>query len=172
MCEVYDRKEASVVVDWRAKIAEYLVERTLSMDGLGAQGWEIVSRYVDAAVKCRRLLEVVSGGRSRARAGAGEVKARSDLAASVAAVVSLPSVECERAGWECVVCKEEIEIGRDVCVLPCDHGFHWGCILPWLRKRNTCPCCRFELPTDDVFSEIERVWKTAVIRPPGRGKYT
>lgn len=80
----------------------------------------------------------------------------------MAAVVSLPSVECQREGWECVVCKEEIELGRDVCVLPCDHGFHWGCILPWLRKRNTCPCCRFELPTDDVFCEIERVWRRAV----------
>lgn len=106
-------------------------------------------------------MEAVSGGRS---GGGRDIKAGKEVATSVATVVSLPSVECRREGWECVVCKEEIEVGRDVCMLPCEHGFHWGCILPWLRKRNTCPYCRFELPTDDVFCEIDRVWRSAMIR--------
>ncbi|KAF3946469.1 hypothetical protein CMV_027267, partial [Castanea mollissima] len=29
-------------------------------------------------------------------------------------------------------------------------------------KRNTCPCCRFELPTDDVFGEIQRLWNVLI----------
>ncbi|CAI9276789.1 unnamed protein product [Lactuca saligna] len=52
------------------------------------------------------------------------------------------------------VCKDEISIEEKVTELPCRHHYHGDCILPWLNIRNTCPVCRFELPTDDV--EYER----------------
>lgn len=87
----------------------------------------------------------------------GNYKVERELPASVGAVVALPSVEMTDAGGECAICKEEMKEGRDVCELPCQHLFHWMCILPWLRKTNTCPCCRFQLPTDDVFGEIQRL---------------
>ncbi|KAF7818560.1 E3 ubiquitin-protein ligase SGR9, amyloplastic [Senna tora] len=111
--------------------------------------------YVEMVVRCRRLVGVmgcVSGGGK----GVGEV------AASRAAVVALPAVEVEAGGRECVICKEEMGIGRDVCELPCQHLFHWKCILPWLKKRNTCPCCRFHLPSDNVLGEIQRLWEVLV----------
>ncbi|KAB2622253.1 nuclear localization sequence-binding protein-like [Pyrus ussuriensis x Pyrus communis] len=82
-----------------------------------------------------------------------------EVAASPAVVVSLPSVVVSGGGSECVICKEEMREDRDVCELPCRHLFHWMCILRWLRKRNTCPCCRFTLPTEDVFGEIQRLWE-------------
>lgn len=49
----------------------------------------------------------------------------------------------------CAVCKELITVGTVVSQLPCSHLYHPNCILPWLTARNTCPLCRFELPTDD-----------------------
>eukprot|EP00644_Phytophthora_capsici_P017905 jgi/Phyca11/59323/gw1.62.195.1 len=30
--------------------------------------------------------------------------------------------------------------------LPCGHRFHSTCAQSWLRRRSTCPLCRFQLP--------------------------
>lgn len=49
----------------------------------------------------------------------------------------------------CAVCKEEFEIGSTCLSMPCSHNFHEDCLIPWLKERNSCPVCRFELPTDD-----------------------
>ena len=50
----------------------------------------------------------------------------------------------------CAVCKDEFEIGQELLLMPCKHYFHNDCLLPWLNERNSCPVCRYELPTDDV----------------------
>ncbi|OAY76978.1 E3 ubiquitin-protein ligase CIP8-like [Ananas comosus] len=49
----------------------------------------------------------------------------------------------------CAVCKDEMSLQEHVARLPCSHDYHRQCILPWLAIRNTCPVCRYELPTDD-----------------------
>ncbi|XP_057965170.1 E3 ubiquitin-protein ligase CIP8-like [Malania oleifera] len=54
----------------------------------------------------------------------------------------------------CVVCTDDIPLQEKVKKLPCSHCFHGECILQWLSIRNSCPLCRFELPTDD--SEYEQ----------------
>lgn len=53
----------------------------------------------------------------------------------------------------CPVCQEELEEKTPVLKLPCLHLYHPQCLLPWLEKRNTCPMCRFELPTDTKSEE-------------------
>ena len=45
----------------------------------------------------------------------------------------------------CCVCLEEIELGKQVVLLPCGHMYHTNCCLEWLKTNNTCPICRFEV---------------------------
>lgn len=54
----------------------------------------------------------------------------------------------------CPVCKDPMPIRAKAKQLPCMHLYHSSCILPWLSSTNTCPVCRYELPTDDP--EYER----------------
>ncbi|CAN6277817.1 unnamed protein product [Urochloa humidicola] len=72
--------------------------------------------------------------------------------ASRAAVEGLQEVVLseEEASHGCAVCKDGIAAGLSVLRLPCKHYFHADCIRPWLAIRNTCPVCRFKLPTGDA----------------------
>ena len=57
----------------------------------------------------------------------------------------------------CAVCKDEFNIGEECLSMPCNHNFHKDCIIPWLNERNSCPVCRYELPTDDRdFEEMKK----------------
>ena len=59
----------------------------------------------------------------------------------------------------CAVCKDEFSIGEECLSMPCNHYFHGDCLLPWLEKRNSCPTCRYELPTDDADFEEKKKQK-------------
>ncbi|XP_050224685.1 E3 ubiquitin-protein ligase RING1 [Mercurialis annua] len=54
---------------------------------------------------------------------------------------------------QCAVCKDEFEKGAEAKQMPCKHVYHNECILPWLELHNTCPVCRYELPTEDGDNE-------------------
>jgi len=56
----------------------------------------------------------------------------------------------------CSVCKDIFEITQQILKLPCKHIFHDDCIMPWLKERNSCPTCRYELATDDPDYESRR----------------
>jgi E3 ubiquitin-protein ligase RNF115/126 len=58
--------------------------------------------------------------------------------------------EREQEEAKCSVCIEPLtQEEDDIIRMPCSHLFHKSCLLPWLEQHNSCPTCRFELPTDD-----------------------
>lgn len=74
--------------------------------------------------------------------------------ASKIAVEALPEIEVSDQllasdSAQCAVCMDTFELGKKAKQLPCKHVYHPDCILPWLELHNSCPVCRYELPTDD-----------------------
>ncbi|KAL6216265.1 hypothetical protein ACLB2K_009488 [Fragaria x ananassa] len=100
--------------------------------------------YVDAA-GYEALLQTLAESDGSGRRGAPP--------ASKAAVSQLQAVD--EAGV-CAICKDMVNVDEMSKKLPCGHGYHGDCIVPWLSSRNSCPVCRFELPTDDPEYEEER----------------
>ena len=66
------------------------------------------------------------------------------------------AISGEDAAQGCAVCKDGIVQGELATRLPCAHFYHGACIGPWLAIRNSCPVCRYELPTDDPDYEKQR----------------
>ncbi|XP_041999629.1 E3 ubiquitin-protein ligase RING1-like [Salvia splendens] len=71
--------------------------------------------------------------------------------ASLSFINNLPclTINGDKQQQECAICKDSFTLGTRINELPCLHLYHPSCILPWLAARNTCPLCRYELPTDD-----------------------
>ncbi|WOK98394.1 hypothetical protein Cni_G07105 [Canna indica] len=81
--------------------------------------------------------------------------------AAKSAVSSLPDVKITSEllasdDAQCSVCMDTFEMGNESKQMPCKHIFHKDCILPWLELHNSCPVCRYELPTDDPDYEQRR----------------
>nr|KAJ0187738.1 hypothetical protein LSAT_V11C900473570 [Lactuca sativa] len=106
--------------------------------------------YVDAAgyeALLQNLAESDSGGR-RGAPPAGKL-----------AIESLQTVDVNSTNMEiCAICKDRVFNNEDKIAkqLGCGHMYHGDCIVPWLGSRNTCPVCRYELPTDDPEYEEDR----------------
>ena len=57
-----------------------------------------------------------------------------------------------------ICCREDLQVGEEVQIMPCNsnHVYHPDCLAPWLKAHNSCPVCRFELPTDDMAYETKK----------------
>ncbi|CAI0415416.1 unnamed protein product [Linum tenue] len=81
--------------------------------------------------------------------------------AAKSAIDALPTVKITGEAQssemnQCAVCKDEFETGDEAKQMPCKHVYHPDCIVPWLELHNSCPVCRYELPTDDSEYETRR----------------
>lgn len=56
----------------------------------------------------------------------------------------------------CSICLMDVAQDQDAVLVPCGHIFHESCIIQWFTLHNSCPVCRFELPTDNEQYEMER----------------
>lgn len=81
--------------------------------------------------------------------------------ASKSAVEALPNINIsdqllalDSSDSQCAVCKDTFQVGEEAKQMPCKHLYHSDCILPWLEMHNSCPVCRYELPTDDPDYEM------------------
>nr|ACT21194.1 zinc finger protein [Carica papaya] len=75
--------------------------------------------------------------------------------ASKSAIEALPTIKIfqempDSDSSQCAVCKDSFALAEEAKQMPCKHIYHSQCILPWLELHNSCPVCRYELPTDDA----------------------
>lgn len=45
---------------------------------------------------------------------------------------------------ECIICLQPMHM-KKVRYMPCKHVFHSTCVVRWLKRKRTCPCCRREV---------------------------
>ncbi|KIW50425.1 hypothetical protein, variant [Exophiala xenobiotica] len=50
---------------------------------------------------------------------------------------------------ECSICMDNVDLGDEVTVLPCNHWFHGDCVTAWLKEHDTCPHCRNPITNSD-----------------------
>lgn len=55
--------------------------------------------------------------------------------------------ESEYSHSRCIICLEQYQENDSVSwarnTMYCNHAFHTSCIKKWLKKKRSCPCCRY-----------------------------
>ena len=76
----------------------------------------------------------------------------------------------------CCICLDDFEEGDKLRILPCDHGYHYKCIDPWLVKnKRICPQCRKRVFArgsgydSEESEDTERNERAPLIRQSGSG---
>eukprot|EP00299_Pterocystis_sp_00344_P020061 c9886_g1_i1.p2 GENE.c9886_g1_i1~~c9886_g1_i1.p2 ORF type:complete len:242 (+),score=58.68 c9886_g1_i1:45-770(+) len=63
----------------------------------------------------------------------------------------------ESDGSSCAVCLEPLHQGKGSKAkqMPCKHLFHEECLEIWLEKKNSCPTCRHQLPSQKQHFDLD-----------------
>eukprot|EP00850_Spirogloea_muscicola_P010820 SM000065S20169 [mRNA] locus=s65:183730:186341:+ [translate_table: standard] len=149
---------------WRDALREGLLRDLLhlgrAVPGLAATGCDgagsgaalpaSIRSYVDTIGRFQRLVAGLDGSPDA-------LVPSSAPPAAASAVAALPWLGM----GQCSICREALEVGVRARMLPCRHLYHGECIALWLRRANTCPVCRHELPADDLGAELARLCRLA-----------
>ncbi|XP_042045788.1 E3 ubiquitin-protein ligase CIP8-like [Salvia splendens] len=129
--------EPNVLINWGSQLVIQAHIGELEESYVGNSG-----DYLDAR-GFEDLLDHLAENNQSSRRGAPP--------ASLSFINNLPclTINGDKQQQECAICKDSFTLGTRINELPCLHLYHPSCILPWLAARNTCPLCRYELPTDD-----------------------
>jgi hypothetical protein len=169
--EIEEANEPDLPLVVGSTAEEFEWEEVASPSGAGAEApepeWEVLADVPPAADADAEEGFVYTSHRGTEEvlvAGGDGLFLKSKPPAARLAVESLPSAVVaageEGDGEECAVCKDGVAAGQRVKRLPCSHRYHDECIVPWLQVRNSCPLCRFELPTDDPEYETWKAGQT------------
>ncbi|KAA8520303.1 hypothetical protein F0562_014559 [Nyssa sinensis] len=110
----------------------------------------------------QRLIQHLTNSDSDDSSPSATTTTRCHSPASKAAVQAIPTIKITASLLEldpiilCAVCKDQFVIDVEVKQLPCKHMYHSDCILPWFLQHNSCPVCRFQLPTENDDSRDRR----------------
>lgn len=58
--------------------------------------------------------------------------------------------DLEETSLLCTVCLDEMQIGEELCRLPCMHTFHRCCVHAWLARDRRCMLCRLDVTRPGV----------------------
>eukprot|EP01135_Chromosphaera_perkinsii_P004435 Nk52_evm13s281 gene=Nk52_evmTU13s281 len=108
---------------------------------------EPIQLLIDYAIAAQARLiqsDLESATSSSERYSIASADCRSSLPTFTTDEEWLKKMELEGA-TECVICSEDYNAKQSVTSLPCGHRYHKGCIMPWLVKSNSCPCCRADV---------------------------
>eukprot|EP00238_Polyblepharides_amylifera_P006467 CAMPEP_0196585410 /NCGR_PEP_ID=MMETSP1081-20130531/50520_1 /TAXON_ID=36882 /ORGANISM="Pyramimonas amylifera, Strain CCMP720" /LENGTH=395 /DNA_ID=CAMNT_0041906937 /DNA_START=63 /DNA_END=1250 /DNA_ORIENTATION=+ len=110
-----------------------------------------------AALMEEAMLEMIQAEGDSAPRGAPPA-AKSAVAAMAVREVTEEVLQEIGESTQCAVCRDEFLLESKIQVLPCGgkHVLHPECLKPWLDQHNSCPICRFELPTDDMEYEMKK----------------
>ena len=56
---------------------------------------------------------------------------------------------------KCSICLCEFEIGEEKSTLPCLHYFHFNCIEKWIKRKQYCPICKYQLSFESLRKNID-----------------
>ncbi|KAL5698572.1 RING-type E3 ubiquitin transferase [Ranunculus cassubicifolius] len=115
------------------------------LNGMGMGQFDELAAAVEAS------LQVIGAGPSRPPPASKDV-------VNKLPIITVTKEILERLGseTECAVCREGLLVNDKMQELPCKHLFHPPCLKPWLDEHNSCPICRYELPTDDHAYESQK----------------
>lgn len=54
----------------------------------------------------------------------------------------------------CAICQDEVKMQTGMTTLACSHSYHLRCLVMWISKHTTCPCCRAELTNNEKIDDL------------------